>query len=343
MINIASFVYMHKYNLAFLLQLSFENFPFSVILPGREVPKWFYCCKDTEEGELLIGDSSADNPYSRSYTDELSIEILQTLKCTNTGLAVCVVFEEVAQTKIDFGASIFINEVDISHHCSFVFTSPREVTSKRSSSAHVWLQYIPLPVEIQCWLPPYTCRVRFYSQSASFKLNSYGVHLVSDTFSKTYLDHQLEQEERLLLLLESVKNMGASVVMVAAMQDNQEEQQEGMSLSSEHIKEQAAVMDDDPPIFEQEEMPLLAGEYPPRKRRRGVMMLMEDHQERQGLVNPLRKRQRVDEEQPLMVSDPMDQHIPLTTLSYTRSTPIPEYKDNIVILKSFHDLLRNCG
>ncbi|XP_061992738.1 TMV resistance protein N-like isoform X1 [Rosa rugosa] len=137
-----------------------EKFPFGVVFPGSEVPNWF--------SKVELND-----------TDQLSIRIPENLKWENTGLAICAVSEEGGLNY--FGADIFIGDIRIGRCRPWTFSRP----SLRSTSDHVWVQYIPLPVKMKAkmkrkyWWQPYECRIQFDLALFNFTVKSYGVHLVT--------------------------------------------------------------------------------------------------------------------------------------------------------------------
>ncbi|KAK9912699.1 hypothetical protein M0R45_036549 [Rubus argutus] len=158
-----------------ILQNNQENSPFSVVFPGStsEVPKWFDCWKD------FIGN---ENGPCNSY--QFSIKISENLKWEKLGLAICAISEGGKPCYCDY-------EVSINKVCIRPFGGLWTSQSKRfnSTSDHVWLQYIPLPVERKAdvdqkgcsSLPPYyRCTVRFHfpGRRRKRKSKSYGVHLV---------------------------------------------------------------------------------------------------------------------------------------------------------------------
>ncbi|KAM5552757.1 disease resistance protein RUN1-like [Rosa sericea] len=137
-----------------------EKSPFGVVFPGSEVPNWF--------SKVELND-----------TDQLSIRIPENLKWENTGLAICAVSEEGGLNY--FGADIFIGDIRIGRCRPWTFSRP----SLRSTSDHVWVQYIPLPVKMKAkmkrkyWWQPYECRIQFDLALYNFTVKSYGVHLVT--------------------------------------------------------------------------------------------------------------------------------------------------------------------
>ncbi|XP_024192843.2 TMV resistance protein N-like [Rosa chinensis] len=164
---------------ALVLKKVFKESEFEAILPGSEIPKWFDCRKD--EDCVLMPDC----------TSELWIEIPRSLKWKETGFVVCAVFEGYS-VELNFSLDITINEVymtvreeDINE--SSVPTMCYFLTTVTEPSAHVWLKYIPLKVDIKQevdrksdpWMP-YLCRLKFsYLPGDAFLFKSCGVHLVN--------------------------------------------------------------------------------------------------------------------------------------------------------------------
>lgn len=154
------------------------NYPFSVVFPKStaevQVPKWFCCWSD------VIG-----NENDPCNLCKFSIRIYKNLDWEKTGLAICAVSEE--GRSFYCGVEIFINDVCIRHYDGSSWTSSSASSiSIRSKSDHVWVEYLPLPVERKAhveqkdsFLPYYECRVVFYHPIAKHKSKSCGVHLVS--------------------------------------------------------------------------------------------------------------------------------------------------------------------
>ena len=152
-----------------------DNAPFHVLFPGRtsEVPKWFNCWKD------VIG------PTVDTFDCEFSIKISENLKWEKIGLAFCAVSDGAKQCSCDYEVSI--NEVCIRSRSNSFLAYEYEIIS---TTGHVWLEYIPLPVERKAKVddqkgcsspqPYYMCRVRFRHPYPFAKkiLKGCGVHLV---------------------------------------------------------------------------------------------------------------------------------------------------------------------
>ncbi|XP_061993534.1 TMV resistance protein N-like [Rosa rugosa] len=147
---------------ALILNKVSKKSEFDARLPGSEVPKWFDCRKD----EVCV--------RMCDCTDicELCIEIPRSLKWKETGFVVCAVFEDYPE-EIHFGLDITINEVDMTAREEVMDDEPLPptcyfLTTVTEPSAHVWLRYIPLKVDIKKevdrnsdpWMP-YLCQLTF--------------------------------------------------------------------------------------------------------------------------------------------------------------------------------------
>ncbi|XP_061993986.1 disease resistance protein RPV1-like [Rosa rugosa] len=138
-----------------------NNSPFTLVLPGSEVPKWFHISKEVAAYEKGL-----------ALTCAVSFEIPSKLNWENIGLALCsVLVEETFSIFIDDRVVIFINEELIDQRSNR--HSPMPI-------GHMRLNYIPLCDEIKGkvdqngWLR-YHCRVQFYPVD---RMKSCGVHLV---------------------------------------------------------------------------------------------------------------------------------------------------------------------
>lgn len=182
----------------------FKRCECQVILPGSEVPKWL----DWRKIEVCV----LRLPDSKGDICELLIEIPRTLKWEKTGLLVCAVFEATQDCCGEwcfFDLRIRVNEVDMDKYaldemdwdedldtplgCYFTETGTEP-------SAHVWLKYIPLNVDIKQEVDtksdpstPYLCRLTFFSEycEGTFLFKSCGVHLAN----VPYDDDEEEEEE----------------------------------------------------------------------------------------------------------------------------------------------------
>ncbi|XP_024182030.1 disease resistance protein RUN1 isoform X1 [Rosa chinensis] len=138
-----------------------NNSPFTLVLPGSEVPKWFHILKEV-----------AANEKGLALTCAVSFEIPSKLNWENIGLALCsVLVEETFSIFIDDRAVISINEELIDQRSNRHSPTP---------IGHMRLNYIPLSDEIkgkvdQNGWSRYHCRVQFYPVD---QMKSCGVHLI---------------------------------------------------------------------------------------------------------------------------------------------------------------------
>ncbi|KAM5571335.1 disease resistance protein RPV1-like [Rosa sericea] len=148
-----------------LNQVSSEPFEFGAVLAGSEVPKWF--------SHIFCPYYFLTLPRHPVRICELSIEIPRNFKWENTGLAFSAVFHYFCyKFDLDFRAEILINEIHIS---DYVF----DFSPKVGEEDHVWLQYVPLPVDMKAKVNResrsdasgrnYMCRVIFYCVCAAAK------------------------------------------------------------------------------------------------------------------------------------------------------------------------------
>ncbi|PRQ23822.1 putative TIR domain, winged helix-turn-helix DNA-binding domain-containing protein [Rosa chinensis] len=144
---------------------------FEILLPGNKVPKWFNYRKDV----CVVVDEDKRDPIC-----EILIEIPQHFVSLGAGLTLCAVFEitEKFGGYCNFGTIVEINELSMELYVDCVFKS------SKVESAHVWLKYIPLAVDIKSKLNekrpsmPYMCRVVFHQMHGKGLLyKSCGVHL----------------------------------------------------------------------------------------------------------------------------------------------------------------------
>ncbi|XP_040361702.1 uncharacterized protein LOC121049169 [Rosa chinensis] len=160
-----------------VLLLNQHSYPFEIIVPGSEVPKWFnYRCEEDQDWLLLPG------IFNSIVICEVSIKIPRNIEWNKSGLVVCVVFE-VCASKISLHVKIRINGV---HRYMHIQSCPIHWPD----SSHVWLKYIPLAltykphVDGESLLQYDTCEVVIFSyrgdssESPLLSVKSYGVHLV---------------------------------------------------------------------------------------------------------------------------------------------------------------------
>ncbi|CAL8989693.1 unnamed protein product [Prunus brigantina] len=208
---------------------------FDVVLPGYEVPEWF----PYHKCELLV-----ETPRYRRDICEFSFEIPATVQLESTGLAFCAVFKVVQNTGWHFGATISISDVCLNRDYEFFSYS------RKTTSAHVWLKYIPLRTwkksqifETQPRFRPYTCEVRFFFGSARpvfLKSSSVDLLLVCDQDNLNYGMAVNNQQEELLsesskLMNRQKRNLQqrASVLMKIDDTNIEHQQENPLNLSSE--------------------------------------------------------------------------------------------------------------
>lgn len=238
--HVQAHTYTHVVNIVILvLQASSDHHSaFDIVLPGYEVPEWFPCRKC----ELLV-----ETPRYRCGICEFSFEIPATVQWESTGLAFCAVFKVVQNsfTGWHFGATISVSDVCLERDYEFFSCS------RKTTSAHVWLKYIPLRTwkksqifETQPRFHPHTCRVRFYFGSGALpvflKSSSVDLLLVCDQDDLNYgmaVNHQQEE-----LFSESSKPMNpqkrnlqqrASVLMKIDDTNIKHQQEQLLNLSLE--------------------------------------------------------------------------------------------------------------
>lgn len=165
----------------FSLILSSQKSPFSVVLPGSEVPKWF-----SYRDDLMANTSKCQVsfPFPR--------------KRQNRGLALCVAFEKTEQSS---GDCYIEASIDISNEEECNIHRIEVLDGKTLWSTHVWLCYVPsfslFPSSWEnefSWLP---CMVRVsfsnkMIESNQLRFKSCGVHIVMHQVEDEFL---MSQEE----------------------------------------------------------------------------------------------------------------------------------------------------